>query len=106
VLYKRKPSFSPHASAQSWDLRLYVAGPTPRSIAAFSNLKRICEEHLAGRYRIELVDVLEDPGLARRDRVFAIPTVVRERGTSKKGATGDLSDTVRVLAALNLPPRT
>jgi len=104
VLQKRKPPLPTPPSAQDWDLRLYVAGPTPRSIAAFSNLKRICEEHLAGRYRIELVDVLEDPRLARRDRVFAIPTVICERrGVAKKSATGDLSDTERVLAALNLP---
>jgi len=88
-----------------WMLRLYVAGQTPRSIAAFANLKRICEEHLAGKYRIEVIDLLENPKLAEGDQILAIPTLVRRLPPPLKKIIGDLSDTERVLVGLQIKPR-
>jgi circadian clock protein KaiB len=85
-----------------WDLRLYVAGQTPKCIAAFSNLKRICEEHLAGKCRIEVVDLLENPQLAEGDQILAIPTLVRRLPTPLRKVIGDLSNTERVLVGLDL----
>ncbi len=96
----RKASRSPE-----WDLRLYVAGQTPRSLAAFRNLKRICEEHLQGKYRIEVVDLLENPTLARGDQIFAIPTLVRKLPEPVRKIIGDLSNTERVLVGLDLRAR-
>lgn len=90
--------------AEIWELRLYVAGTTPKSIEAFSNLKRICEQHLAGKYRIEVIDLLENPRLARGDQILAIPTLVRRLPQPLKKIIGDLSDTERVLVGLNLRP--
>ncbi len=87
-----------------WELRLYVAGITPKSIEAFSNLKKICEEHLAGKYHIEVVDLMENPRLARGDQILAIPTLVRQLPPPIKKIIGDLSDTERVLVGLNLRP--
>jgi circadian clock protein KaiB len=87
-----------------WELRLYVAGTTPKSIEAFSNLKKICEEHLAGKYHIEVIDLMENPRLARGDQILAIPTLVRQLPTPIKKIIGDLSDTERVLVGLNLRP--
>ncbi len=87
-----------------WNLRLYVAGQTPRSIAAFSNLKKICEEHLSGKYHIEVVDLLEDPKLASGDQILAIPTLVRKLPPPLRKIIGDLSDTERVLVGLDLRP--
>lgn len=87
---------------QVWELRLYVAGTTPKSVEAFSNLKEICEEHLAGKYHIEVVDLLENPRLARGDQILAIPTLVRRLPPPLKKIIGDLSDTERVLVGLNL----
>lgn len=89
-------------SDQSYDLRLYVAGQTPRSMAAFKNLKRICEEHLSGRYNIEIVDLLENPQLAKGDQILAIPTLVRKLPAPLKKVIGDLSNTERVLLGLDL----
>lgn len=86
------------------DLRLYVAGETPRSVAAIRNLKKICEEHLAGRYRIEVVDLLENPQLARGDQILAIPTLVRKLPSPIRKIIGDLSKTDRVLVGLDLRP--
>lgn len=86
-------------------LRLYVAGQTPKSIAAFANLKVICEEHLAGRYRIEVIDLLENPQLARGDQILAIPTLVRKLPEPVRKIIGDLSNTERVLIGLDLLPR-
>ena len=91
--------------ADTWTLRLYVAGQTPRSMAAFANLKRICEEHLAGRYRIEVIDLLENPQLARGDQILAIPTLVRKLPEPVRKIIGDLSNTERVLVGLDLLPR-
>ncbi len=87
-----------------WDLRLYVAGQTPRSLAAFANLKQICEEHLAGQYRIEVIDLLENPQLGRGDQILAIPTLVRKLPEPVKKIIGDLSNTERVLVGLDLRP--
>jgi circadian clock protein KaiB len=89
-----------------WNLRLYVAGQTPKSIAAFANLKKICEENLAGKYSIEIIDLLENPQLARGDQIFAIPTLVRKLPTPIKKIIGDLSNTERVLVGLDLKPST
>ncbi len=88
-----------------WDLRLYVAGQTPRSLAAFRNLKEICEEHLKGKYRIEVVDLLENPKLARDDQILAIPTLVRKLPPPIRKIIGDLSDRVPVLVGLQLRSR-
>jgi circadian clock protein KaiB len=87
---------------QVWNLRLYVAGQTPKSIRAFANLKALCEEHLKGRYQIEVVDLLEHPQLARGDQIVAIPTLVRKLPPPVRKIIGDLSNTVRVLVGLDL----
>jgi circadian clock protein KaiB len=87
-----------------WDLRLYVAGQTARSLQAFANLKRICEEHMAGQYRIEVIDLLENPQLAAGDQIFAIPTLVRKLPEPVRKIIGDLSNTERVLVGLDLRP--
>jgi circadian clock protein KaiB len=88
----------------AWVLRLYVAGQTPKSVTAFANLKRICAEHLADKYRIELIDLLENPQLARGDQIVAIPTLVRNLPIPIKKIIGDLSNTERVLVGLDLRP--
>ena len=88
-----------------WALRLYVAGQTPRSLAALSNLKIICEEHLKGKYHIEIVDLLQNPKLAKGDQILAIPTLVRQLPPPLKKIIGDLSDTERVLVGLDLRPK-
>jgi circadian clock protein KaiB len=87
-----------------WNLRLYVAGQTPKSIAAFANLKKICEEHLKGKYNIEVIDLLENPKLAKGDQILAIPTLVRKLPEPIRKIIGDLSNTERVLVGLNLYP--
>ena len=87
-----------------WELRLYVAGMTPTSIRAFENLKKLCEEHLHGAYRIQVVDLLERPTLARGDQIVAVPTLVRRLPTPVKKIIGDLSNTERVLVGLDLRP--
>ena len=89
---------------KTWELRLYVAGQTPKCLAAFSNLKRLCEEHLAGEYRIEIIDLLKQPQLARGDQILAIPTLVRKLPEPMKKIIGDLSNTERVLIGLDLRP--
>jgi circadian clock protein KaiB len=96
---QRRANFRP-----VWELRLYVAGMTPTSIRAFENLKRICEEHLQGAYRIQVVDLLERPTLARGDQIVAVPTLVRRLPTPVKKIIGDLSNTERVLVGLDLRP--
>lgn len=87
-----------------WELRLYVAGHTPKSIAAFNNLKNICEEHLAGKYRIEVIDLVKNPQLAKGDQILAVPTLVRRLPPPLKKIIGDLSNTVRVLVGLDVRP--
>ena len=93
------------AKAETYILRLYVAGQTPKSVAAFDNLKKICEEHLAGRYKLQVVDLLENPKLARGDQILAIPTLVRKLPEPVRKIIGDLSNTERVLIGLDLLPR-
>lgn len=85
-----------------WEFRLYVAGQTPRSLTAIANLKKLCKEHLAGHYNIELVDLLENPRLARQDQVLAIPMLVRAFPEPKRKIIGDLSDQKQVLMELEL----
>jgi circadian clock protein KaiB len=85
-------------------LRLYVAGQTPKSVAAFANLQRICEEHLHGRYQIEVVDLLVNPALARGDQILAVPSVVRQLPPPVKKLIGDMSNVDRVLVGLDLRP--
>jgi len=90
------------AGEERWILRLYIAGQTPKSLTALSNLRRICEDHLAGRYFIEIIDLQEDPGLARKDQIMAIPTLVRKLPPPIKKIIGDLSNTERVLIGLDV----
>ena len=89
---------------ESFLLRLYVAGQTPKSILAFENLKRLCEEHLANRYEIEIIDLIENPALGRGDQILAIPTLVRRLPEPMKKIIGDLSNTERVLVGLDIRP--
>jgi circadian clock protein KaiB len=86
----------------TWELRLYVAGPTPKSLTAFRNIERLCEEHLAGRYRIEVIDLTKNPQLAQTDQILAVPTLVRKRPSPPRKIIGTLSDTQRVLSSLDL----
>jgi circadian clock protein KaiB len=95
----------PDRSDEYWSLRLYIAGQSPRSIQAFRNLKELCETHLAGRYEIEIVDLLENPRLARGDQIVAVPTLVRKLPEPVRKVIGDLSNTDRVLVILDLRPR-
>lgn len=90
---------------ERWELRLYVAGQTPRCVEAFRHLQRICEEHLEGRYSIEVIDLLKNPTLAAGDQIIAIPTVVRSLPRPMKKIIGDLSNTERVIVGLNLTAR-
>jgi circadian clock protein KaiB len=92
------------AIAEVWQLRLYVAGQTPKSLAAFGNLKKLCEQYLAGRYHIEIVDLLENPQLAAGDQIVAIPTLVRKLPEPLRKIVGDLSNTARTLVGLQLRP--
>jgi circadian clock protein KaiB len=100
------PSSRAKPDSERWDLRLYVAGQTERSVRAFDNLKRLCEDHLAGRYRLEVIDLLRDPKLARGDQIIATPTLVRKLPQPVRKIIGDLSNTERVLVGLDLRPRT
>jgi circadian clock protein KaiB len=88
-----------------YNLRLYVAGQTPKSLAAIANLKRICEEHLAGRYTIEVIDLLVTPQLAAGDQIVAVPTLVRRLPPPLKRVIGNLSDTERVIVGLDIRPK-
>src|SRR5262245_23271998 len=90
---------------EHFDLRLYVAGQTPKAIRAFANLRKICDEHLAGRYNIEVIDLLENPRLGEGDQILALPTLVRRLPTPIKKIIGDLSNTERVLVGLDLRER-
>jgi circadian clock protein KaiB len=95
---------SPDDTTELWELRLYVAGETPKSIAAVSNLNRICEEHLSGQFKIEVVDLLKNPQLARGDQIVAIPTLVRKLPNPVRKIIGDLSNTEKTLVGLQLRP--
>ena len=87
-----------------WHLSLYVAGQSPKSLRAFANLERLCQEHLAGRYEIEVIDLVENPSLARSDDILAIPTLVRRLPAPLRKIIGDLSNTERVLVGLHVRP--
>jgi circadian clock protein KaiB len=101
---KPAPAGKAKQEGEIWQLRLYVAGQTPKSITALANLKQICERHLAGKYDIEIVDLVKDPTLARGDQILAIPTLVRKLPSPIRKIIGDLSDTERVLVGLDLRP--
>jgi len=90
------------AGPEMWDLRLYTAGQTPKSLAAIKNLKRICEQHLPGRYNIEVIDLMANPRLAKDDQIVAIPTLVRKLPDPLRKIVGDLSDEHRTLVGLQL----
>jgi len=99
---------APQAASEDknhWNLRLYVAGQTPRSVTAFRNLKEICEEYLKGQYHIEVIDLMENPTLARGDQILAVPTLVRKLPQPIRKIIGDLSNTERVLVGLDIQPR-
>lgn len=113
----KKPAAAPKSAAKQsvkkpgrkddahfFELRLYVAGQTPKSITAFANLKKICEEHLQGKYRIEVIDLVENPKLAAGDQILAIPTLVRKLPEPVRKIIGDLSNTERVLVGLDILP--
>lgn len=89
-----------------WELRLYVAGQSQKSLAAYRNLRAICEEHLAGRYHVEIIDLLQHPQLAKGDQILAVPTLVRKLPEPMRKIIGDLSNTDKVLVGLDLRPRT
>ena len=89
---------------QTWELKLYVAGKTPKSITALRNLKKYCEEHLEGRYKIEVIDLLKKPQLAEGDQIFAVPTLVRKVPVPIRKIIGDLSNEEKVLVGLNIVP--
>ncbi len=93
------------AKAEIWELRLYVAGQTERALAAFANLKKLCDEHLKGQYTIEVIDLLKNPQLAKGDQILAVPTLVRKLPVPVRKIIGDLSNAERVLVGLDLRPR-
>ena len=99
---KAKPRAA--ASSKTWKLRLYVAGQTPRSVAAIGNLERICKEHLEGRYEVEVIDLLKNPRLARDHQILAVPTLVRQIPDPARKIIGDLSNVERVLVGLEIRP--
>ena len=99
---RARPGETDHRKPVVWNLRLYVAGQTPKSIRAFANLKVLCEEHLKGRYQIEVIDLRENPQLARSDQIVAIPTLVRRLPLPLRTIIGDLSNSVRLLVGLDL----
>jgi circadian clock protein KaiB len=92
------------AAEQGYNLRLYVAGQTPKSMAAITNLRKLCEEYLAGRYSIDIVDLMRDPELAQTHQIVAVPTLVRELPEPIRRIIGDLSNTQRVLLGLDIDP--
>ena len=101
---RRRAADPPRRPTQLWQLRLYVTGQTPKSVTAFSNLKKICESHLKGRYRITVIDLVKQPHLAKGDQILAIPTVVRKLPQPVRTILGNLSDTERMLVGLDLCP--
>ncbi len=111
VTIKERPKLPPGAPRtggrpiSTWELRLYVAGQTPRAIKALANLTRICEENLVGKYHIEVIDLLKTPQLAKGDQIVAVPTLVRKLPEPVRKIIGDLSNTEKVLVGLDLRPR-
>jgi circadian clock protein KaiB len=106
ITKKNRQKAAPRPSPSTWELRLYVAGPTPRAVAALENLKRICETHLAGQYTIQVIDLLKTPQLAKGDQIVAVPTLVRKLPEPVRKIIGDLSNTEKVLVGLDVRPRT
>jgi len=100
----KKRRTTKRARANFWELRLYIAGQTPNSMVAIANLKRICEEQLKGKYRIEVIDLVKKPQLAKGDQIVAIPTLVRRLPPPVKKIVGNLSKTERALVGLDLQP--
>jgi circadian clock protein KaiB len=100
----RSPGCSAAADPQLFEFRLYLAGQSPKSMRAVDNLRRMCEEHLPGRYQLEVIDLLERPDLARRDEIIALPTLVRTSPRPLRRIIGDLSDTEKLLAGLSVGP--
>ena|SRR6476646_10679208 len=98
----KKPRATKSTAANFWELRLYIAGQTPNSIAAIANLKKICEDQLKGKYRIEVIDLLKRPQLAKGDQIIAIPTLVRRLPPPVKKIVGNLSKTERTLVGLDI----
>jgi circadian clock protein KaiB len=101
----RHGTAAPSSEGEAYQLRLYVAGQTPKSVLAFRNLKQICEDHLKGRYELEIIDLTENPQLAQGDQILAVPTLVRRLPEPIKKIIGDLSNTERVLVGLDLRVR-
>ena len=99
------PSAGRDEAGERWNLRLYVAGRSPKCVTALENLRRFCEEHMAGRYEIEVIDLLENPRLAKDDQIVAIPTLVRKLPEPLRKIIGDLSNTERMLVGFDLKPR-
>jgi len=103
--HKIKPGKKPvKTEKDKWILRLYIAGQTPKAITAFSNLKKICEEKLKGKFTIEVIDLMKNPQLGEEDQILALPTLVRKLPVPVRKIIGDLSNTERVLVGLNLLP--
>lgn len=100
-----QPDPLPETPSNTWLLRLYIAGQTPKSLAAISNLHRICDQHLDGKFEIEVIDLLKDPELAEADKIIAIPTLVRKLPAPLRKIIGDLSDTEKTLVGLQLEPK-
>lgn len=98
-------NYEPVMDNEVWELRLFVAGQTQKSLTAFANLTRICEQHLAGRYAIEIVDLLQNPELAKGEQIVAIPTLVRKLPEPIRKIVGDLSNTEKTLLGLQLRPK-
>jgi len=92
------------SNEEKWELRLYIAGQTPKSILALQNITKYCKEHLEGQYSIEVIDLLKNPQLAEGDQIFAIPTLVRKFPEPLRKIIGDLSNEERVLVGLNIRP--
>src|SRR5262245_37473228 len=103
---QRKPTGDTASAVaeERWQLRLYIAGKTAKSVTAFNNLTKLCEEHMPGKYEIEIIDLLENPQLARGDQIVAIPTLVRKLPEPMRKIIGDLSNTERTLVGLQLRP--
>lgn len=101
----RPAATGPDVPEELWELRLFVAGQTPKSLAAFANLTRICEEHLSGRYQIEIIDLIAHPEMARGEQIVVIPTLVRKLPEPIRKIVGDLSNTEKTLIGLQLLPR-
>jgi circadian clock protein KaiB len=106
VKARAKPRSTTAKQTMEWELRLYVAGQSPQSLAALTNLKTLCEAHVSGRYRIEIVDLLKTPQLTREDQIVAVPTVVRMLPRPMRRVIGNLANTQRALVGLQLRPTT